>query len=168
MALFHLKQLSMNRLFLPLMTLLALLSAVTVQAQFGNGNGFGGNRDAYGRRISAMPNTPAPEPEPENLTAEQMVEQQLPAFKAALELNDFELAVLQSVLTRHVQKRIETQLLKLSPEKTMETMEAIQKSQDEELAQGLPPEKYEKYLALQEVGFSRMEKKNKQKKKKKT
>ena len=98
-----------------------------------------------------------------------MVEQQqLPAFKAALELNDFELAVLQSVLTRHVQKRIETQLLKLSPEKTMETMEAIQKSQDEELAQGLPPEKYEKYLALQEVGFSRMEKKNKQKKKKKT
>ena len=64
MALFHLKQLSMNRLFLPLMTLVALLSTVTVQAQFGNGNWYGGNRDAYGRRISAMPNTPAPEPEP--------------------------------------------------------------------------------------------------------
>ena len=158
----------MNRFLLPFLTALALLITGAAHAQFGYGNGYGGNRDAYGRRISAIPNNPAPEPEPENLTAEQLVEQQLPAFKAALELNDFELAVLQSVLTRHVQKRIETQLLKLSPEKTMEAMEAIQKSQDDELAQGLPPEKYEKYLALQEEGFSRVEKKNKQKKKKKT
>ena len=59
MALFHLKQLSMNRLFLPLMTLVALLSAVTVQAQFGNGNGYGGNRDAL---VEEFLRCPIPQP----------------------------------------------------------------------------------------------------------
>lgn len=91
----------------------------------------------------------------------------MPRITEALELNEFEQAVLSSVLKKYVQERIEAQILKLPPEKMAEVYENITKRQDEELKAGLPLEKYEAFVALQKDGVSKTLKKNKKKKKEK-
>jgi hypothetical protein len=73
-----------------------------------------------------------------------------------------------------VQKRIEMQILELSPEQMREGMEKITQAQDEELKAGLPPEKYEAFVEMQKKGLQKTkkekkkERKRKQKKKDKT
>ena len=101
-----------------------LLAGVELQAQYGyggggygyGGGGYGyGNRGyGYGRGRSAIPQAQTPEKEPENLTAEEIVDNEMPAIASALELNEFETAVLSSVLKKYVQERIEMQILKLT------------------------------------------------------
>jgi hypothetical protein len=100
--------------------------------------------------------------EPENLTAEQIVEQQMPAFKEALGLTVFEEAILSTVLTKYVQQRIELQILKLDPQKMKEQYQIIQENQEKELQQSLPPEKFEAYMELQEENFRNLDKKAKE------
>jgi hypothetical protein len=85
----------------------------------------------------------------------------------ALVLNDFESAVVNSILKKYVQERIEAQILKLPPEKMSETFKNISDRQDEELKMSLPPEKYQAFLDLIEDGVSKTIKKNKKKKRKK-
>ncbi|MBT8301736.1 MAG: hypothetical protein KJO63_10410, partial [Maribacter sp.] len=86
-----------------------LLTGVELQAQYGyGGNGYGyGSRGSYGRARTAIPQAQEPEKEPENLTADEIVDNEMPAIAAALELNEFETAVLSSVLKKYVQERIE-------------------------------------------------------------
>jgi hypothetical protein len=100
--------------------------------------------------------------EPENLTAEQIVAQQMPAFKEALGLTVFEEAILSTVLTKYVQQRIELQILKLDPQKMKEQYQIIQENQEKELQQSLPPEKFEAYMELQEENFRNLDKKAKE------
>ena len=142
-----------------------LLTGVELQAQYGyGGGGYGyGGRGTYGRGRSSIPQAQEPQKEPENLTAEEIVDKEMPAIAGALELNEFETAVLSSVLKKYVQERIEMQILKLSPDKMREKMEEITARQDEELKAGLPLEKYEAFVELQKNGVA---KKNKEKKKK--
>ncbi len=146
-----------------LLGLFVLMISAEAMAQYGYG-GYGyGRRDMYGRRMSVVPRTMTEmNKEPENLTAEQIVEQQMPAFKEALGLTVFEEAILSTVLTKYVQQRIELQILKLDPQKMKEQYQIIQENQEKELQQSLPPEKFEAYMELQEENFRNLYKKAKE------
>ena len=78
-----------------------------------------------------------------------------------------ERGVVSSILTKYVQQRIELQILNLPREQSMAAYEKIAEDQDRELKQGLPAEKYEAFLDLQENGFKGKKKKKKRQKKKK-
>ncbi len=154
-----------------------LLTGVELQAQYGYGGGggygYGGRGSGYGRGRSGIPQAQEPQKEPENLTADEIVDNEMPEIAAALELNGFETAVLSSVLKKYVQERIEMQILKLTPDKMREKMEKITERQEEELKAGLPMEKYEAFVELQKNGVAKTnkekkKKEKKQKKKKKT
>ena len=153
-----------------------LLTGVELQAQYGYGGGgygYGSRGAGYGGGRSSVPQVQQPQREPENLTAEEIVDNEMPAIAGALELNEFETAVLSSVLKKYVQERIEMQILKLTPDKMREKMEEITERQEEELKAGLPMEKYEAFVELQKNGVAKTNKKkkkkeNKQKKNKKT
>jgi hypothetical protein len=154
------------KFFFVLATLLFM--GAELQAQYGYGRGYGyGNGYGYGRQRSAVPQNDIPEKEPEPKTAEEIVDSEMPAIAEALDLNEFEKAVLSSTLKKYVQERIEMQILKLSPEQMREGMEKITKKQDEELKAGLPIEKYEAFVAMQRDGVQKTQKKNKKEKKKK-
>ncbi len=142
--------------------LIIMLSGVALQAQFGNGmynNGLGNGM--YGRGMSAVPRTAEPEKKIEPQTAEQMVDAEMPALQEALDLNEFEQAVLKTILTKYVQEGIELRLLQLSPEKTWEGMESIAARQKEELKASLPEEKFEMLQTIQKEGYKKVSKKKK-------
>lgn len=128
-----------------------------------------GRFGTMGSQRSSIPRGPeAPPKKEEPKTAEELVADQMPKIAEALELNDFEQAVVSSILTKHVQQRIELQILELPREQTMRALEKIAESQNQELKAGLSPEKYEAYLELQENGYKKSRKKQKKKKKNKT
>ena len=146
-----------------------LLTGVELQAQYGYGGGgygYGGRGSGYGRGRSGIPQAQEPQKEPENLTAEEIVDNEMPKIAEALELNEFETAVLSSILKKYVQERIEMQILKLTPDKMREKMEKITERQDEELKAGLPMEKYEAFVELQKKGVAKTNKEKKKKEKK--
>lgn len=147
-------------LFLTLFT----LGFFSTQAQMGR---YG----TYGSQRSSIPRGPGPEAQEEDpKTAEELVAEQMPKITEALELNDFEQAVVNSILTKYVQQRIELQILDLPKDKAREAYEKIADDQKAELKQGLPPEKYEEFMMLMENGFNskKVKKDRKKKKKKKT
>ncbi|MBD0777679.1 hypothetical protein HPE56_07730 [Maribacter sp. ANRC-HE7] len=153
-----------------LMVLFTLLMAgVEVQAQYGYGNGYGGYGSrggyGYGRSRNSIPQATAPQKEPEPMTADQIVDNEMPEIASALELNEFETAVLSSILKKYVQERIEMQILKLTPEQMREQMDKITVRQTEELKAGLPLEKYEAFVELQKKGVSKTKKERKKKQK---
>ncbi len=144
-----------------------LLAGAELQAQYGgygrrNGYGYG-----YGRGRSAIPQAEITPKEPEPKTAEEIVDGEMPKIAATLELNEFETAVLSSVLKKYLQKRMELRILELTPDKMREGMEKITEAQDEELKAGLPLEKYEAFVQLQKDGLQKAQKKQKKKKRKK-
>ncbi|MEM7381919.1 MAG: hypothetical protein AAF361_12075, partial [Bacteroidota bacterium] len=81
--------------------LFALLFIPVAEAQYGYGYG----NSYYGRRggRSAIPQTATPERKAEPLTAEEIVANEMPKINEALELNDFEQAVVASILTKYIQ-----------------------------------------------------------------
>ncbi len=149
-----------------------LLVGADLQAQYGygyggGGYGYGGGGYGYGRRRSAIPrheSTPKP---PKPKTAEEIVDGEMPGIAEALELNEFETAVLSSILKKYVQERIEMQILKLSPDKMREGFAKITERQDEELKAGLPLEKYEAFVELQKNGVAKTQKLKKKERRKK-
>lgn len=150
----------MKKLFFLLALFLA--ASQVAQAQLGR---YG----MYGPQHSNIPRGPeAPGPEEDPKTAEELVAGEMPKITEALELNDFEQAVVSSVLTKYTQKRIELQLLNLPKEDAMEAYEKIAAAQEEELKQGLPPEKFESFMELAKNDFNtkKARKKKKQKKEK--
>ena len=151
--------------------LLILITSLSTEAfsQFGMGGMGMGRNPQTGRRQSLAPQAPQRQEKPENLTAEQIVDLQMDAFKEALDLSAFEVAVLRTILVNSVQKRIELQLLKLSDvDQIMAAVEKIDKEQEEALKSGLPAEKYDAFIALQEEGFKKTKKKKKKRKKNKS
>ncbi|MEM9142062.1 MAG: hypothetical protein AAGA86_03685 [Bacteroidota bacterium] len=138
-----------------------LLMTAELQAQFGNPYGYNG------RRRSAIPQAQEAPKEPEPMTAKQIVEAQMPDITNTLELNAFETAVLSSILEKYLQKRIEMRILELPPDQVREGLEKIAKEQEQELKDGLPPEKYEAFKELQKDGLQKAKKKQKKEKKKK-
>lgn len=141
-----------------LLVLAAILSE-GLHAQFMNQNRFGRGR-------SVVPQGPtAAQQEPEKLTAEEYVEQEMPKLVETLSLDPFEEAVVRSVLVKSVQKRMELQILQLEPQKMKEEFQKIIKEQDAELKASLPPEKYQIYLDMRE-NPSKTKRKQKKKKKK--
>lgn len=142
------------------------------QAQYGYGRGgygYGsGYGYGYGGQRNSIPQAEETKKEPEPMTAEQIVDNEMPAIAEALELNDFEIAVLSSTLKKYVQERIEMQILKLDAEQMRAGMEKITANQDKELKAGLPIEKYEAFVAMQRDGLQKTQKNIKKKKKKKS
>jgi hypothetical protein len=145
---------------------LLMLASTGCFAQFGNGFGRGGF--GYGRQRSTIPHSAETPQKEDPKTAEEIVDAQMPSITKALELNEFENAVLSSVLKKYVQERIEAQILKLPPDKMKEVYENITQRQDEELKAGLPLEKYEAFVELQKNGVAKTLKKKKKKKKNKS
>ena len=149
---------------------ISLLAVVELQAQYGSGYGGGGygyGGSGYGRQRSAIPQVQDTPKAPEPKTAEQIVAGEMPSITEALELNPFEEAVLSSTLEKYLQKRIEMQILELSPEQMREGMEKITKAQDEELKAGLPIDKYDAFVAMQKKGLQKVKKQKKKEKKRK-
>ncbi len=146
-----------NKLY-PVLILLALMGFSELHAQV--------NRGMYGRQRSGIPRTPVEKPEPKPQTAEEIVAEQMPKITEAIGLNDFEQAVVSSILTRYVDQRIQLQLLELSPEKMREGLEKIQTNQQAELKAGLPEEKFNALEEYQKNGY-RIKKKKKKKRKSK-
>ncbi|CAM3367486.1 hypothetical protein ZORO111903_14750 [Zobellia roscoffensis] len=149
-----------------------LFSSPELIAQYGYGGGgygYGGQGygGGYGRQRSAIPQVQETPKEPEPKTAEQIVDGEMPGISEALELNEFETAVMSSVLKKYLQKRIEMQILQLTPEQMREGMEKITKAQDEELKAGLPIEKYDAFVAMQKKGLQKTKKEKKREKKRK-
>lgn len=151
--------------FKGILMFLLLTLGTECYAQYNQGMGGMGN-NGMGRQRSSIPRTQHAPDKPEPQTAEQIVDQQMPAITEALLLNDFETAVVSTLLKNYVQERIEAQILKLPPEKMSEVFKDIADRQDEELKLSLPSEKYEAFLEMQKEGLSKTLKKNKKKKKK--
>lgn len=149
-----------------LLLLVLTTAAFSAQAQYG----YYGNNGYYGRGRSLVPQAETPEKKPEPKTAEEIVAEEMPAIIEAAELNDFEAAVVRSSLTNYVQQRIELEILKLGPENTREALEKLNLAHRQELEAGLPPEKYQAMILLQENGYNtkKLEKEKRKKKKKKT
>ena len=124
------------------------------------------NQNRFGRQRSAIPRGPtAAQQEPEKLTAEEYVDQEMPKLIETMDLDPFEEAVVRSVLVKSVQKRMELQILNLEPEKMKEEFEKALKEQDAELEASLPPEKFKIYLEMRENKAKAMRKQKKKKKK---
>lgn len=153
-----------------------MLLSAEIQAQYGRGyggQGYGygsGYGYGYGRQRSAVPQIEEERKEAEPLTADQMVDGQMPAIAEAIDLNEFESAVLSSILKKYVQARIEMQILKLDEDQMRAGMEKLTLKQDEEIKAGLPPEKHEAFVELMKNGIqktNKIKKKEKKRKKKK-
>jgi len=164
------KKVIQYRSFYFLAVLLLLLTSSETFGQYGYGRGgygYGRGGYGYGRQRSAIPQAQETPKKVEPKTAEELVDGEMPSITEVLSLNEFESAILSSVLKKYVQERIEAQILKLPPEKMREVYESITKRQDEELKAGLPLEKYEAFVELQKKGVDKTIKQNKKKKKKK-
>jgi len=137
-----------------------------ISAQYGYGSPYGyGSRSMYGRR-SAIPQAGPTENTKEETppTAEEIVDEQMPSITEAIGLDPFEQAVVRTSLVQSVQQRIELQILELEPLKIKEEVEKIKRRQDAELKAGLPEDKYEAFMELQENHFKAKKKKKKKKK----
>jgi len=134
-----------------------------VNAQYGYNNGYNNPNN----RGSVIPRSPEPERKPENLTAEEIVDREMPKITEAIELNEFEQAVVSSILTKYVQQSIELRILKLPADKAREAAEKIRDNQKEELQAGLPEDKFNKLVELQKQGYNKIKKQKKKQKKKK-
>lgn len=139
-----------------------MLSIGDLAAQYGYGSPYG-NR--YGRRQSTIPRAQETPQEVEPPTAEEVVDQQMPSISEALGLNPFEEAVVRTTLLQSVQQRIELQILQLEPLKMKEEYEKVLKKQNDELKAGLPEDKYNAFIELQENSFKPKKKKKKKNKK---
>ncbi|MBM1107402.1 hypothetical protein JQC67_14705 [Aurantibacter crassamenti] len=146
-----------------------LLTGAELQAQYGYGNGYGGGGYGYGygRQRNAIPQAHSEPKAPEPKTADQIVDDEMPGITEALELNEFEAAVMSSILKKSIQKRIELQILELAPDKMREALEKITEQQTEELKSGLSEEKYEAFVELQKKGLAKAQKEKKKEGKKK-
>ena len=141
--------------------LLQGLGSESVMAQFGNpyGNRLGRQRGRPQRQPQHTPKAPEPQ------TAEEIVDGRMPIIVEAIGLDPFEEAVVRSTLVKHVQQKIELQILNLEQDKMREELEKVNKSQNAELEAGLPAEKFAAYMEFQDDGFRAKRKKKKKKSK---
>lgn len=147
-------------------TLLVGMFAINdISAQYGYGSPYG-NR--FGRRMSSVPQAGPTTPQKEEtpLTAEEIVDEQMPSISEAIDLDPFEQAVVRTALIQSVQQRIELQILELEPLKMKEEVEKIRIRQEAELKAGLPEDKYDAFMELQENRFKPKKKKKKKKNRK--
>ena len=145
---------------------LGLLSVNDIAAQYGYGYGSPyGSR--YGRGQSMIPNAGPTESKKDETppTAEEIVDTQMPSISEELGLDPFEQAVVRTALLQSVQQKIELQILELEPLKMKEEFEKIDRKTQEELKLGLPEDKYNAFISLQENSFKTKNKKKKKNKK---
>ncbi len=138
-----------------------LLWTLPTEAQYRNGYPYAG------RPNSIIPQSNDEKPEPKALTAEEIVEKEMPQITETAQLNPFEQAVVSSILTKYVQQSIELRILDLEPQKAREKMEQIKKNQNEELKAGLPEDKYNLIVEIQEKGVRKVKSQKKKGKKSK-
>ncbi|MBC2840688.1 hypothetical protein [Robiginitalea sp. SC105] len=147
------------------LTLMLIGGLFAAEAQYGYGN----NPYYGGRRRNVVPQAEAPPKKVEPKTAEELVSEEMPGIIQAVGLNEFEAAVVSSILTKYVQKRMELQILELTPEATQEALERLGIDQRRELEEGLPEDKYQAMIELEESRYNTKKfKKKKKKQKKKT
>lgn len=145
--------------------LLGLFSINDLVAQYGYGSPYGyGSR--YGRQRNMVPQAGPTESKKDETppTADEIVDDQMPSITEALGLDPFEQAVVRTSLVQSVQQRIELQILQLEPLQMKEEIEKIERRQNEELKAGLPEDKYNAFLELQENRFNTKKVKKKKKK----
>ncbi|WP_318308256.1 hypothetical protein [Flagellimonas crocea] len=147
--------------------IIGILAINDMCAQYGYGSPYG-SRGMYGRGRSYIPEAGPVNTDKEVTppTAEELVDEQMPAITEAIGLDPFEQAVVRTSLIQSVQQRIELQILELEPLKMKEEVEKIKRRQDAELKAGLPEDKFEAFQELQENRFKPNKKKKKKKKSK--
>ena len=82
-------------------------------------------------------------------------------------MNDFEQAIVSSILVKYVKQSLELRLLELEPREAKENMDKIREKQRNELKAGLPEDKYNTLIEIQEKGVKKVQSEKKKKKKKK-
>ncbi|MCG2461889.1 hypothetical protein K8352_14105 [Flavobacteriaceae bacterium F89] len=145
--------------------LILILSVSTTMAQYGYGRGYNGY--GYGRQRSGIPQTDQTPEKKDPPTAKEIVDSQMPAITETIGLNEFEQAVMSSILTKYIQQRIELQILQLDQDKTRAALDDIVTNEDAELKAGLPEDKYNAFKELQKEGLQKAKKKKKKARKKK-
>lgn len=149
-----------------LLTVVMLVFSITpLLAQYGYGRGYNGY--GYGRQRNSIPQVEQTPEKKDPPTAQEIVDSQMPVITETLDLNEFEKAVVTSILTKYIQQRIELQILQLDADKTRETLDKIKENEDAELKSGLPEDKYEAFKQLQKDGVQKTKKKKKKAKKNK-
>ena len=141
---------------------LTLYGYTTVQAQY---NRYGSQY--YGRPNSIIPSANDKPDAPVPQTAEEIVANEMPQIAEAAELNEFEQAIVSSILTKYVKQSLELRLLELEPREAKENMDKIREKQRNELKAGLPEDKYNTLIEIQEKGVKKVQNEKKKKKKKK-
>ncbi|MCK0159421.1 hypothetical protein [Allomuricauda sp. F6463D] len=146
---------------------IGILAINDMYAQYGYGSPYGNRGGMYGRGRSYVPQAgPADNQKDETPpTAEEIVDGQMPSITEAINLDPFEEAIVRTTLVQSVQQRIELQILGLEPLKMKGEVEKIRQRQDAELKAGLPEDKYEAFMKLQENQFKAKKKKKKKKNK---
>jgi len=125
------------------------------------------NQSPYGPgRVATTPSMAETQRTEEPKTAEEIVDESMPDFTEALELNDFEQAVFRSVMLKYVKKRMELTILQLEREQAQEAYEKISKEEDEEMKLSLSEEKYAAFRELRTLGPDWKRKMAREKKKK--
>lgn len=155
-----------TQLFFFIALCLGFLSVNELSAQYGYGYGSPyGMR--YGRQQRIVPNAGPTESKKDETppTADEIVDQQMPSITEEIGLDPFEQAVVRTALLQAVQQKIELQILELEPLKMKEEFEKVDAKMKEELKAGLPEEKFNAFVELQENSFKTQKKKKKKRKK---
>lgn len=155
-----------SKLLLYLTFCISIFAITDLSAQYGYGYGSPyGSR--YGRQQRVVPNAGPTEAKKDDTppTAEEIVDAQMPSITEEIGLDPFEQAVVRTALLQSVQQKIELQILELEPLKMKEAFEKIDAKTKEELKAGLPEDKYNAFVELQENSFKAKKKKKKKKKK---
>ncbi len=137
--------------------LLLVLGTQTVSSQVMNRNRLGAG--------SPGPTAQSQRQE-EPKTAEEMIDIMMPKISESLQLNDFDGAVMRTILLKYMKKRLELRILDLPDERTRELLGQILKEEDAELKGSLSAEVYEGYKKISEEGLNWKKKEEKEKKKK--
>tara|TARA_R110002020_G_scaffold153811_1_gene333247 strand:- start:451 stop:882 length:432 start_codon:yes stop_codon:yes gene_type:complete len=120
--------------------LITILSIQQVSAQYGRNS-------RYGRQQSQIPSTPPPQPDP--VTAEEIVAERLPDYQAEFNLDNFEIEVLRNYLTDHIK---EVQALQtdrtLKPQDAREAYDRLQTKLKENLGAIMTLDEVNKLIAM--------------------
>lgn len=121
--------------------LITILSIQQVSAQYGR------NSRYNGRQQSQIPTTPPPQPDP--VTAEEIVAERLPDYQAEFNLDNFEIEVLRNYLTDHIK---EVQALQtdrtLKPQDAREAYDRLQTKLKENLGAIMTLEEVNKLITM--------------------
>lgn len=131
-----------------LILLLLALGVSEAQAQYGRGYGRGYGNGYGGGGRSRLPEA-GPEPKAEEIQPSDIVEERLPDYQAAFDLDPFETEVLREILKNYYAELIAMQKDKTADAELMrKSYERVQEEFKSKLGSILDKEEVEKFIAM--------------------